>query len=260
MGFDPRNIKDSYTNYFTNNQHHTLINRAYCKANPLHFTGYGADCWGLTASDDPDGYAVHEPSGGRDNGTISPTAALSSMPYTPMESLSALKSLYRTYGDKIWGWMGFYDAFNLSRNWFADSYLAIDQGPIINMIENSRSQLLWNNFMANPEIHPMLTNIGFTEDITGIDELSANNKLTIYPNPVEADQAMISIKTTSIEKIDLNLYDIQGRLISNLLKNQSLTGGKHSLSLNYLNLRRGIYLIRCTSSNFSAETYKLIIK
>ena len=156
LGFDPRHKKDAYANYFINNRNHTLINRAYCIDNPQNFTGYSENCWGLTASDDPDGYMAHEPVSGRDNGTITPTASLSSMPYTPEESINALKYLYRNLGKKIWGPMGFYDAFNQKRNWYTTSYLAIDQGPIIDMIENYRSQLLWNNFMANTEIQQAL--------------------------------------------------------------------------------------------------------
>jgi len=126
LGFDPRNKKDNFTNYFINNIHHTQINRAYCIANPHQFAGYGENCWGLTASDDPDGYQAHEPN--NDNGTITPTAALSSMPYTPEYSMLALKHFYRDLGQNIWGNQGFCDAFNIGDHWYADSYLAIDQG------------------------------------------------------------------------------------------------------------------------------------
>ncbi|HSL89384.1 MAG TPA: glucoamylase family protein, partial [Ignavibacteriaceae bacterium] len=122
LGFDPRNIRDNYCNYFLNNRNHTLINRAYCIANPLSHTGYGPDTWGLTASDNPWGYSAHEPYT-NDNGTIAPTAALSSMPYTPEESISALKNFYRTYYGNLWGEYGFKDAFNLNQNWFASSYI-----------------------------------------------------------------------------------------------------------------------------------------
>jgi len=156
LGFDPRNKKDEYANYFTRNKNHTLINRAYCIDNPRNFEGYSAESWGLTASDDPFGYLAHEPNSSRDNGTITSTAALSSIPYTPSESMDALKYFYRELGDRLWGPMGFYDAYNLEENWFADSYLAIDQGPIIGMIENHRTELLWDNFMQNPEIEPAL--------------------------------------------------------------------------------------------------------
>ncbi|MFN3694289.1 MAG: glucoamylase family protein, partial [Ignavibacterium sp.] len=180
LGFDPRNKKDMFCNYFVNNRNITLIHKAYCTANPGGWTGYNENCWGLTASDDPTGYRVHEPT--NDNGTISPTAALSSMPYTPNESIEVLKHFYRNYYAGLWGEYGFKDAFNPTQNWFANSYLAIDQGPIIVMIENYRSGLLWNKFMANPEIQPMLDAIGFTPDSTTSvgDETNVINAFELY--------------------------------------------------------------------------------
>jgi hypothetical protein len=166
MGFDPRGKKDAYCNYFLQNQNHTYINRSWCIANPLHFEGYDENTWGLTASDDPFGYAAHAPLAPTDNGTITPAAGIPSMPYTPNESMALLKNLYQTYGSDLWGEYGFKDAFNLSQDWFADSYIAIDEGPIINMIENYRSGLLWNLFMSNEEIQPALDAIGFVPDST----------------------------------------------------------------------------------------------
>jgi hypothetical protein len=123
--------------------------------------GYGSNCWGLTASDEPDGYGVHEPT--RDNGTISPTAALSSMPYTPEYSMEAMKHFYYILGDKSWGEYGFFDAFNPEEGWWSDAYLAIDQGPIIIMIENHRSGLIWDLFMSAPEIQTALNQLNFTQ-------------------------------------------------------------------------------------------------
>lgn len=156
LGFDPRNKSDGFCNYFENNRNTVLINRAYCIDNPKKQRGYAENVWGLTASDQPAGYAVHAPFDA-DNGTITPTAAISSMPYTPQESISALKHFYHEFGDSLWAEFGFKDAFNLNENWFAESYLAIDQGPIVIMIENYRTQLCWNLFMANREIQQMLT-------------------------------------------------------------------------------------------------------
>ena len=116
--------------------------------NPKRFKGYGALIWGLTASDTPGGYSAHAP-GEHDRGTIAPTAALSAMPYTPHESMATLKYFYHRLGPRIWGEFGFRDAFNMTRNWFATSYLAIDQGPIVCMIENARTGLCWRMFMKN---------------------------------------------------------------------------------------------------------------
>lgn len=160
LGLDPRGLKDRYADYWEQNRNHTLINREHCIRNPNKFKGYGEQCWGLTASDTYNGYAAHSPQ--EDLGTISPTAALSAFPYTPEYSMKALRHFYTDHGDKIWSEYGFVDAFNESRNWVAESHLAIDQGPIIVMIENYRSGLLWNLFMSCPEIQTGLKRLGFT--------------------------------------------------------------------------------------------------
>ncbi|RLF32156.1 MAG: hypothetical protein DRN07_05635 [Thermoplasmata archaeon] len=161
LGFDPRGKSDNYCNYFDNSRNMSLIDREYCIDNPKGFAGYSDLVWGLTASCNPWGYGAQAP-GDADNGTIAPTAALSAMPFTPDESIATLKHFYHTYGgDGLWGPFGFVDAFNLSENWFAQGDVAIDQGPIIVMIENYRTQLCWNLFMANPEISPMLESIGW---------------------------------------------------------------------------------------------------
>ncbi|MEO0334117.1 MAG: glucoamylase family protein, partial [Bacteroidota bacterium] len=121
---------------------------------------YSEGCWGLTASDNQDGYSAHSPT--NDLGVITPTAALSSFPYTPEKSLEALHFFYYTMGDRLWSEYGFYDAFNATEGWYADSYLAIDQGPIVVMIENYRSGLLWDLFMSVPEVQNGLNNLNFT--------------------------------------------------------------------------------------------------
>jgi len=158
-GLDPRGLKDRYADYWEQNKNHTLINYAYCVANPKAFKGYGQNCWGLTASDTYDGYNAHSPT--NDFGTITPTAALSAFPYTPEYSMKALKHFYYELGDKIWSEYGFVDAFNETKNWYAKSHLAIDQGPIIVMIENYRTGLLWKLFMSCPEIKAGLKKLNF---------------------------------------------------------------------------------------------------
>jgi len=169
LGFDPRGKRDRFCNYFQNNRNISLIHRAYCAENPGGHKGYSESCWGLTASDTPGGYTAHQP-GRRDNGTITPTAAISAMPYVPKESIVALKHFYHTYGEKLWGPFGFKDAFNLDEDWVARGYLAIDQGPIVVMIENYRSELCWRLFMANPEIGEMLEKIGWKPEADAIGE------------------------------------------------------------------------------------------
>lgn len=158
-GLDPRGLKDSYGDYWEQNKNHTLINRDYCIANPKKYKGYSAQSWGLTASDSWAGYDAHSPT--NDHGVITPTAALSSFPYTPEYSMQALKHFYFDLGDKLWSEYGFIDAFSEEKNWYAKSHLAIDQGPIIVMIENYRTGLLWDLFMSSPQAKNGLTKLGF---------------------------------------------------------------------------------------------------
>jgi hypothetical protein len=159
LGLSPKGLKDRYADYWEQNRNHTLINYKHCVINPYKFKGYGENCWGLTASDTYNGYDAHSPT--NDHGTITPTAALSAFPYTPDESMKALKHFYYDLGDKLWGEYGFVDAFNESKNWYAQSYLAIDQGPIVVMMENYRSGLLWNLFMSCPEVQKGLQKLSF---------------------------------------------------------------------------------------------------
>ena len=160
LGINPNQLVDAYANYQTQTRNHTLINYNYCVTNPLNNFGYSNSCWGLTASDIENDYTASSPT--NDRGFIAPTAALSSFPYTPTESMKALKFFYYKLGDKIWGNYGFVDAFSLKDTWFANSTLAIDQGPIIVMIENYRTGLLWNLFTGAPEIKDGMRNLGFT--------------------------------------------------------------------------------------------------
>ena len=159
LGVDPRGLTDRYADYFQQNKAHALIQRAHAIANPHGWKGYGADCWGMTASDDDRGYNQHAPD--NDFGVISPTAALSSMPYVPEEAMAVLHGLRRHPPERIWSDRGFVDAFCESRNWYAPTTLAIDQGPIVVMIENHRSGLLWSLLMSCPEVLTGLKNLGF---------------------------------------------------------------------------------------------------
>lgn len=160
LGLDPNGLKDKYANYFEEMRNYTLANRAYVIRNPKGFKGYGEDSWGLTASYSVKGYAAHAPKEDEDFGVITPTAALSSIVYTPEESMKVMRHLY-SMGDKMWGPYGFYDAFSETDNWYPQRYLAIDQGPIAVMIENYRSQLLWKLFMSHPDVQVGLKKLGF---------------------------------------------------------------------------------------------------
>ena len=181
LGLNPENLKDRYADYWRHNKNHVLINRQYCIENPNDYAGYGENCWGLTSSysiadyrnyknkndipdftgEDPEaGYAGHNPD--LDFSVIAPTAALSSFPYTPEECMKVLRYFYNELGDRLLGEYGFYDAFSLEHNWFPKKYLAIDQGPIVVMIENYRSGLLWDLFMRNKDVQKGLELLGFT--------------------------------------------------------------------------------------------------
>ena len=161
LGLDPRGLKDKYADYWKDNTNHALIHYRWCVNNPKAYKGYGPNSWGLTSSYSMKGYAGHAPSEERDLGVISPTAALSSFPYTPKESMAAMKHWYNDMKEKVWGPFGFYDAFSETADWYTPRYLAIDQGPIVVMMENYRSGLLWNLFMSCPEIKQGLKKLGF---------------------------------------------------------------------------------------------------
>ncbi|MEX2566971.1 MAG: glucoamylase family protein [Cyclobacteriaceae bacterium] len=160
IGLNPKGLVDEYADYWEHNRHHTLINREWCIRNELDFKGYGSDLWGLTASYSTKGYSAHKPE--NDLGVISPTAALSSIPYTPEESMEVIKNLYYNYGEQVFGKYGFYDALSPEENWYPQRYLAIDQGPIVAMIENHRTGLGWKLFMGAPEIQEGLKKLGFS--------------------------------------------------------------------------------------------------
>lgn len=160
LGLDPRKLTDKYASYWEQNVAHTMINYQHCVANPQGFKGYGESCWGLTASYSVKGYNAHMPS--NDLGVISPTAALSSFPYSPEQSMRAARYFYENLGEKLMGPYGFYDAFSETENWFPPRYLAIDQGPIVVMIENYRTGLLWNLFMKDADIQQGLKKLEFS--------------------------------------------------------------------------------------------------
>jgi hypothetical protein len=252
LGFDPRGIADQYTNYFNRNTYHTLINRAHCIANPFGHEGYGDNSWGLTASDDPGGYLAHEPANSTtDNGTLTPTAALSSMPFTPDLSISVMKHFYREYGDRLWGEYGFYDAFNPGANWFANSYLAIDQGPIICMIENYRTGLLWDLFMQNPEIQPALDAIGFTPDTSVVNSVKnitdfLTSEVTLSPNPASS-QVTVAFSLKNTTDLTILLRNTNGQQVAVLQDATTLAAGEQRLTYQLPSLPEGLYFIQMIS-------------
>jgi hypothetical protein len=157
IGVDPHQLHDKFTSsYFQNFRNMALINSAYSIANPKHQVGYGADAWGLTASDGPSDYVPHAPDSTHDTGTLTPTGALASFPYTPTESMAAFKHYYRDLGAELWDIYGPRDAYNPGADWVSPIYMGLNQAPIVAMVENYRTGLLWRTFMSNPEISIML--------------------------------------------------------------------------------------------------------
>lgn len=161
LGLAPKGLKDGYADYWKENTNQALINYTWCVKNPLGYKGYGKDSWGLTSSYSIKGYAGHAPSKKRDLGVIAPTAAVSSIPYTPQKSLQAMRNWYENKNNNLWGPYGFYDAFSETSDWYPEKYLAIDQGPQVVMIENYRSGMLWKLFMSCPEVQKGLKLLGF---------------------------------------------------------------------------------------------------
>ena len=170
LGLDPRGLSDSYGNYWDATANHAEINYAYAIDNPGNYNGYGENLWGLTASytrnaDGTTGYTAHSPQ--NDTGVITPTAALSSFPYTPQKSMQMLRYLYEQRAEDYIGVAGPYDAVSPHYNWVANRYLAIDQGTIAPMIENHRTGLIWNLFMQNEDVQRGLQNLGISSSQHG---------------------------------------------------------------------------------------------
>jgi exo beta-1,2-glucooligosaccharide sophorohydrolase (non-reducing end) len=159
MGLNPARVTDKYTNYLEQVKAQTLINYRYCLDDPEHWKGYGADEWGITAVDGPEGYVPYEPTHGLDDGTIAPTGAVSAMAYAPEQSMAAIRHFYRDLGAQTWGIYGFVDAFNETDGWSARITMGLNQAPQVAMIENERTGLIWRMFLANPEIGPALEKV-----------------------------------------------------------------------------------------------------
>jgi hypothetical protein len=265
LGFDPRNKKDVFCNYFIRNRNHALIQQAYSVANPENHLGYSGDCWGLTASDDPFGYLAHDIYPSNDNGTISPTAALASMPYTTANSVAALRHFYRNIGEKLWGDFGFSDAFNQDQNWFANSWLAIDQGPIVVMMENQRSGLFWHLFMQNSEIQPALDAIGFIVDstvVSGVADLEINGfDILVFPNPAPANGVVnLEISTLYNTVLSVSLVDVNGQIVQNIFQDKIYVIGVQYEQWHTKTIPPGTYWLQVSDNNGRNLSRELIIQ
>ena len=260
LGFDPRNKSDAYCNYFDNNRNISLINRAYCLDNPEGHAGYSELVWGLTASDNPWGYYAQEPRPANDNGTITPTAAISAMPYIPDESRATLKHFYFTYGTNLWGEFGFRDAFNLDENWFATSYISIDQGTQVPMIENYLSGLCWDMFMANSEITAMLDSIGFVTT-TGDKPDQVLNEYKLeqnYPNPFNP-QTVITYQLSGISQVELNIYNMLGQKVA-VLVSETQPAGNYRAEWDATRFASGVYFYELKAGSFQKTRKMLLLR
>jgi len=229
LSLDPRLMEDEHANYWQLVVNHTLINRAYCLEKAPKEFGYSEENWGLTASDNHLFYGAHQPT--EDNGTISPTAALSSFAYTPFYSMQVLKHLYRRQGNRLFGEYGFFDAYNLSKNWYSNQYLAIDQGPIVIMIENYRSGLVWQLGRQIAELQTGLQKLGFRPPnyATGFhlyvpERQSGRVDLLMHP---DAGKYVLDFYVAGDAPVSLSLQTTEGQVVLKLLDGQPLKPGPH---------------------------------
>ncbi|MCX2741015.1 glucoamylase family protein [Pontibacter anaerobius] len=233
LSLDPKQLEDSYTNYWQQNLNHTMANRSYSLNMAPKNYGYTESFWGLTASDDPDGYAAHAPT--NDNGTVAPTAALGSFPYTPYYSMQVLRNMYKGLSSRMVGEYGLNDAHNKARNWTASDHLAIDQGPIVAMIENYRSGLLWSLFTDLPEVQAGLAKLGFREPVyeTGFplvtpDVMTGQVDLLRHP---DHDNYLIDVATKEADTYTLKLLKEDGTEVKTIWSNESKATGLEQVAL-----------------------------
>jgi hypothetical protein len=217
--FDFRAVQDDSmrvrgSTYAVNAQRATLAQRNYCIANPGGFLAYSDSVWGITASDDPYGYSARgAPPNQGDNGTLVPTACISSMPFTPTESIQAARALWNNFHDELWGPYGFRDAYNYGLGWWDTDYIGIDEGPIVLMIENYRTQAIWNRFMQNPDIQNAMTLAGFLPAV-GVSVEPAENRLVLWAEPNPAQGAgRIHFRLPAAGRVRVSVYDLAGRLM-----------------------------------------------
>jgi hypothetical protein len=173
--------------------------------------------------------------------------------------MRALKHFYRDLGDKTWNWMGFYDAFNQGRNWWATSYLAIDQGPIIIMIENYRTQLLWNLFMSNPEIQPMMDSVGFFSAPDNVEPAISKTGMKIWPNPCEAG-GILNFKLDQSVRLKMELFSLNGRKQVTLYSGALVQTGNHEIELDGYHLLPGVYILSINKEDKRSEFSELILQ
>lgn len=243
LGLNPHQMRDQYTDYWTECVNVAKIHHAYSIDNPKGHLNYSDKNWGLTASDQPQWYSERRPMN-NDIGTIAPTAALGSFPYTPQESMKALKYFYQERGADLFGPMGFYDAFNDNESWVAESYLAIDQGPILIMLENYRSGLLWNAVMKDADVKAGLQKLGFENVNTSVGKGHKVRNDVKVQYKESSGELSLSFPEELEGPLNLDVYATDGALIHHEIIDQ----GGRNLNVNLHSLSYGIYVFSVISA------------
>ncbi len=267
---DFRNIRDGYMqnrgwDYFENSRRATLAQRAYARANPYNFLGYSDSLWGITACDGPNGYKARGAPGpgSDDDGTIAPTAAISSIVFAPEVVIPTIHNFWNTYRTQLWTQYGFRDAFNLTQNWWGPDVIGIDQGPIIIMIENYRTGKVWNVFKQSPYIKEGLSRIGFRPVVTNIpaDNINITMEFRLhqnYPNPFNG-QTNIVFDLPTTEWVSLHVIDMLGREVATLV-HEVKAAGSHSVSWSSGALSSGIYFSRLQAGSRVVSNKMILLR
>jgi hypothetical protein len=253
LGINPHGLIDEYADYWQEHVNTAKIHYEYAIDNPLNHTNYSDKCWGLTASDDPYGYTAHKPMD-NDNGTVSPTAALASMPYTPEESMKALKYFYRERGEDLFGTYGPFDAFNENLDWVKESYIGIDQGPIVVMIENHRTGLIWRNVMKDADVQTGLAKLGFQFQTVGTPASKETGSFSLYPNPTGGKVFFSYHGMNRDQPLTIKLHTMDGCVV----KTEKLFPADSSFDCS--DLQDGLYLIQLENGETRLHSKLLIHK
>lgn len=247
-------LKDS--DYFENSRRATLAQRAYSiQTAPPSFL-YTDSLWGITASDYPGGYLARgAPPAQNDEGTIVPTAAFSSVPFTPNESYAVMHHLWNVYRSLLWGPYGFVDAVNLSYPWWATDVIGIDQGPILIMIENHRTESVWNRFMQSPYIQTGMQRAGFVDwSLVGVESQPAGALWLSSPEPNPArGRTTLHFRLPSASDVRLSVFDVQGRELAVAVEGRR-EAGVHSVNIPTAGWRGGVYFARLEAQGETQTT------
>ncbi|MBN1826012.1 MAG: T9SS type A sorting domain-containing protein [Candidatus Eisenbacteria bacterium] len=250
---DFRCIQDAYMqskgiDYFENSRRATLAQRAYCIDNPGNHIGYSDSLWGITAGDGPFGYTARgAPPGQNDDGTITPSATVSSLPFAPEVVMAATRNMYNAYGSQLWMEYGFRDGFNLNYAWWGPDVIGISEGPILLMIENYLNGSVWSRFTQNDDIRAGLEAAGFTGCFVAVDGPAEEESPTALlagnrPNPFRGETT-IWFRMPERGSARLTVYNVAGREVARLFDGER-SAGFHQIEWNGAGLPSGVYYYR----------------